>query len=145
MARIRALRYSMGIPWSECLYMATYGYNVTEHSMLKVSPYALVFSKLKDIDGKDVIIANINDARKDASARAFKLRTQGIAKKNTSKSQQNLKLGDTVFVANLNAKKLEDRLLDIPFRIIDIMGKSQQKFKLKSPDNIVLVRSRKHI
>ena len=50
-----------------------------------------------------------------------------------------------MFVANLNATKLEDRLLDTPFKIIDIMGKIQQKFKLKGPDDIVLVRSRKHI
>ena len=81
MARIRTLRYSMGIPWSECLYMATYGYNVTQHCMLNVSPYALVFSKIKDVDGKDVIIEKINDARKDASTRAFELRNNGIARK----------------------------------------------------------------
>ena len=145
MARIRALRYSMDLPWSECLYMATYGYNVTEHSMLQVSPYSLVFSKAKDLSGKDVIIENITQARDEAMQTAVALRSKSLDKMNKRRRPQDIDVGDTVYVANLSASKLEDRVLDIPFIVKAIIGTNSKKFELQGPDNVMLIRARKHI
>ena len=145
MARIRALRYSMDLPWSECLYMATYGYNVTEHSMLQVSPYSLVFSKVKDLSGKDVIIENITQARDEAMQTAVALRSKSLNKMNKRRRPQDIDVGDTVYVANLSASKLEDRVLDIPFIVKAIIGTNSKKIELQGPDNVMLIRARKHI
>ena len=145
MARIRALRYSMGIPWSECLYMATYGYNITEHSMLEISPYALLFSNLKDVSGKTTNIENINDLRQQAANKAYKMRLKGLEKTKKLRKKQNWNIGDIVYVLTLNSSKLEDRILDTPFRIRDIQGKSSKKFTLVGPDNVILEQSSKHI
>ena len=113
--------------------------------MLEISPYALLFSKLKDVSGKTTNIENIIDLRQQAAKKAYNMRLKGLEKTNKLRKKQNWKIGDIVYVLNLNPSKLEDRILDTPFRIKDIQGKSSKKFTLVGPDNVILERSSKHI
>ena len=144
MKKIRAARFDRNKPWTECLHLSVLSYNVTEHSILKVAPYSLVFSREFDVvDWSTRLLNNIGNIRKEASARAYNKRQKALLHMNRSRNDQDLHVGDKVVIKYNKARKLDSRVIDTPFTIVGFEAKNI--VNIRGESNQVLRRSRKDI
>ena len=90
--------------------------------MLGIAPYTLILAKTKDVSRGDQFITDIETIRQSASAKAFASRQKRLDKINKGRSSQNLQIGDWVRVAYIDAKKLDNKILDGVFEIVKILG-----------------------
>ena len=144
MSRVRALRYTTHQPWSECLHKACFGYNITEHSMLGVPPFTLVYGKEYDLlTGTSVEIADLTQARKHALSQALKNREDRLEKLNKNRCDQEIRIGDLVYVKSLQTSKLDNRVLESQMEVVALEAKNV--FRLKAKNGKIFRRSRKDI
>ena len=144
MSRVRALRYTTLRPWSECLHKACLGYNVTEHSMLGAAPFTVLYGKDFDVlHNRHRDIPEMQQYRASINSQAHKKREDRLGKINESRNDQDLQVGDMVYVRSLVGNKLSNKVLEGQFEIIQREAKNV--FKLKAKNGKYFRRSRKDI
>ena len=118
MNKLRALRYSMQKPWTECLPIACLSYNLGEHSMTGYAPFALLFAKDVDILNKSKVdIDNISKIRDTARTQAYSKRRRRVLGLNENVKEQDITAGDKVLVRAIDPTKLENRVLEDVFLV----------------------------
>ena len=144
MGRIRATRFDTNKPWTECLHTAVLGYNVSIHDQTQVPPYTMVFSREFDVvDWSSRLVNNIGNIRAEAVSRAFNSRKRALDKINRTRKNQVLKVGDKVQIKDHTKRKLDSRVREEMYLVLEF--ESTNIVKLKSPSGITLRRSRKDI
>eukprot|EP00834_Sanchytrium_tribonematis_P007534 NODE_695_length_4670_cov_0.352439.p4 type:complete len:178 gc:universal NODE_695_length_4670_cov_0.352439:622-89(-) len=141
MTRIKAIRHTQNLKWTECLAMALYGYNSTRHRIVGYTPYALVFAKCSD-SGMD--LENVKAIREHAMDAAWKTRKGVVDKCNSKRAAIDLQIGDKVYVVKtIPGRKLEDKLEDDMVTILKFFGKDSKKVLVKEKNGSKSIKSRK--
>ena len=117
---------------------------MTIHSMTQCTPFSLMFAVNSDIlQTARTTLANIQEARHQASNSAYSSRQQAIKKINGTRKAQVLSVGDLVFVVDLKANKLESRMEENQCRIVKLIG--SKLVQLEDIYELKRVRNRKHV
>ena len=144
MNRIRALRYSTGKPWKSCLQVTQLSYNMAEHSMLEESPFALLFAKDYDLMSNSYRdINHIGDLRDKAKSQALKKREGRLKKINSQRKDQDISIGDWVYIKATSTTKLSNKVLEDKYQVVGF--RSKNILELESKNYQKLTRSRKDV
>ncbi len=142
MTKLRVLRIATNQPWTECLYMACLSYNTSIHSMTEAAPFTLLLSLEVDIVSKTTDkVTDIAALRSRSANSAFLKRERRLEKVNRRRENQDIKVGDKVYLKALSPKKLEERLLEAEFTVI--AKRSNNIFNVKDKDGRQYNRARK--
>ena len=112
--------------------------------MLGVPPFTLVYGKEYDLlTGTSVEIADLTQARKHALSQALKNREDRLEKLNKNRCDQEIRIGDLVYVKSLQTSKLDNRVLESQMEVVALEAKNV--FRLKAKNGKIFRRSRKDI
>ena len=144
MNKVRALKFTLDRPWKECLPMACFSYNVSLHDSTGYAPYSLMFAKNKDIVNRlSWDVDSISRVRQNARTHAFQKRKERVDTLNDRRSDQDINVGDMVYVRCIDGDKLSSKVLDEACQVIAMEAKNV--FLLKAPNGYRFRRSRKDL
>ena len=144
MNKLRALRLTENKPWTECLPLACLSYNLVVHSMTGYAPYSLMFAKEVDIVSKATVdINDIGMIRAKAKELAWSKRQSTLDKINESRHDEDISVGDTVVIKSLSPTKLENRVWEDKYKVIQ--QHSKNIFTLRAKNDRTFRRSRKDL
>ena len=144
MNKVTALRFTTKKPWKECLPMACFSYNVCQHDSTGYPPYTLMFAKNKDIVKQMSFDVNeIGRHRKSARSHAFNKRKERVDTVNNSRTNQEIKIGDMVYVRNNEVGKLVSKVYESPCKVIQF--DANNILVLSTDDGYRFRRSRKDV
>ena len=144
MDKVRALKFKSGRPWTECLSDACYSYNITRHEMTNYAPYMLLFGREKDLIAKTSVTAdNIKNLRAHARTHAFQKRKERVDRVNKNRTDEDLQVGDKIYLRNDNHSKIESRVHEDTMVIKAILAKNV--LELESSNGYRFRRSRKDV
>ena len=144
MDKVRALKFSLRRPWSVCLPMATQAYNISVQDSVGYAPYMLLFAKGKDIIAKESMdVHNVAQLRTHARTHAFQKRRERVDKINNTRKDEEIRVGDIVYVRNVQQGKLEPRTMEDPCTVVAIEAKNV--LQLEASNGYRFRRSRKDV
>ena len=117
---------------------------MSQHEQTQSPSYSLVFSREFDVvSWSSKLIDSIGKLREEAIARAFNARSRALARINRCRKNQLLTIGDRVFIKDHSIRKLDSRVREEPYEIVEL--ESTNIVKLKSTSGKLLRRSRKDV
>ncbi len=144
MNKVRALRHTTNEPWSKCLPLACFSYNISEHSMTGYAPYTLLFGTECDIlNNKNVPVSDLTSIRSQATSLAFERRKRAVDKINKHRNDETICTSDSVVVKTIQPGKLDDKVIEKVCKVVSIDAKNV--FTLEANNGKTFRRSRKDI
>jgi hypothetical protein len=144
MDKVRALKYVTKKPWTECLPSACFAYNVAVHDTTGYAPYTLMFAKNRDIVTKLCLdVPQIQEVRQNARTHAFQRRKERVDKVNSNRKDEEIRIGDMVYLRNMSSSKLEARIYETEMLVKAI--ESKNVLRLETENGQVIRRARKDV